>query len=130
MAADPLIGVDIKLNSGDLGYTQSGDLDLVGQVNPADNVWQAVALRLATTLATHLFASNYGTLMGQYVDEPITDDLQAQIEAEARKTILQDSRVASITSLTVTPGTGSITVAASIVTVSGDTVSGSVTIGG
>ncbi len=130
MPSDPSIGVDVKLNSGDLGYTQSGDLDLVGHIEPTDNIWQAVALRLTTTLGTYLFAPGYGTLLGQYIDEPITADLGGKIITEAQTTILQDTRVASVNNMQISQGSGNISLSFTIVTVSGGTKSGTVPIGG
>ncbi len=130
MAADPYIGVDLKLANGDLGYTLNGDLDLVGQNEPTDNVWQAVALRLTTALGTNLFADNYGTNSGQYVDEPLTADLQAKIKSEVETTILQDPRVSAVSNMTISQGTESLTLSFSITTVSGSTQSGTVQIGG
>ena len=129
---DPAIGVDIKLNQGDLGYTVNGDLDLVGNVNPADNVWQAVVLRLLTTLGTYIFENGYGTHARQYVDEPMTDDLKQKIRNETNTTGLSDPRVKKIVNLTVddssTPGAYQISFG--ILTVGGYSASGSVVVGG
>ncbi len=103
---DPAIGVDIKLDeTGDLAFTPSGDLDLVGNVQPADNVWQATVLRLLTTLGTYLFESGYGTKLRQQVGQPITDMLTQQIKTQITTTVLSDPRVKSILNLNVTQTT-------------------------
>jgi phage baseplate assembly protein W len=121
---DPLIGVDIKLNGNDLGVTQSGDLALIGQDNSADNVWQAVWLRLITTLGTYLFADEYGTQARQFIDEPITDKLLAALTTEASNTISQDPRVASISNLKVVQVDARIQISFGITTVSGSSAYG------
>lgn len=120
------IGIDIKLNTGDLGYTMTGDLMIVEDL---DNIWQVVTLRLTTTLGTYIFATDYGTKLGQFVDEPITTDLENEIMAEAKTTILQDSRITSVSNMQVTQDSG-LTLSFSIKTINGSTKSGSVTIGG
>ena len=131
MSADPAIGVDIKLTRGDLGYTRAGDLALVGDVSPEDNIWQAVVLRLTTILGTHLFAPNYGTRLGQYVDEPVTDDLESAIIAEAKTTILQDPRVASVSNMVMDASQNDqLSLSFSFTTISGQSKSGTVSIGG
>lgn len=116
---DPLIGVDIKLNGNDLGVTQSGDLDIIGQDDSADNVWQAVWLRLMTTLGTYLFADQYGTQARQFIDEPITDKLMAALKTEVSNTISTDPRVANISNLQVAQSGSQIQVSFGIATVSG-----------
>ena len=122
---DPLIGVDIELNGNDLGVTQSGDLALIGQVDSADNVWQAVWLRLMTTLGTYLFADEYGTQARQYVDEPITDEVLTALTTEISDTISQDQRVASISNLTVKENDSKqIAISFGIVTISGSSTYG------
>ena len=122
---DPLIGVDIELNGNDLGVTQSGDLALIGQVDSADNVWQAVWLRLMTTLGTYLFADEYGTQARQYVDEPITDEVLTALTTEISDTISQDPRVASISNLTVKENDSKqIAISFGIVTISGSSTYG------
>jgi phage baseplate assembly protein W len=128
-AADPAIGVDIYLNGGDLGYGQGGDLSLVGNVTPSSNIWQAINLRIITVLGSYNWQNGYGTLLSQYVDEPITDDLQTQIELEVKKTILQDQRVAAITNLGIVSTTGTISISLSIVDTSGIASSGTIAVG-
>jgi phage baseplate assembly protein W len=129
-AADPAIGVDIALNSGDLGYGQGGDLSLIGDAAPSDNVWQAINLRLITVLGTYNWQNGYGTLLGNFVDEPVTDDLQIQIEQEIKKNVLLDPRVVAITNLQLSFDSGSITVQLTVVDATGVTSSGSASVGG
>lgn len=121
---DPLIGVDIKLDNNDLGVDSNGDLALIGQDNSADNVWQAVWLRLLTTLGTYLFADNYGTKARQTVDEPITDKILASLKTQISTTISQDPRVASISKLTVTQNGSNIEVSFGITTINGSSAYG------
>jgi phage baseplate assembly protein W len=104
---DPLIGVDLKLDS-DLQADTKGDLMLVGQSNSADNVWQAVWLRIITTLGTYLFADNYGTQAREMVDEPITASMLSTLKSQIRDTISSDPRVASLTKLTVEQDTDTL----------------------
>ena len=128
MGVDPFIGVDIRLRKGDLGYTQSGDLDLIGNIDPLENIWQAVCLRLTIKRGTYPFGNKYGSTLGNYVDESLTDELKNRIITEAKQTILEDSRVASVLSLSVTQGDTSLNLTFSITTVTGRTKSGTVTI--
>jgi len=99
---DTNINVDIRLNDGDIGYSAQGDLDIVGNAIPADNVWQAVVLRLMTSLGTYLFAEDYGTRLRQYVEEPMTAALKKSITAQISATVTACEKVKKITSLTVT----------------------------
>jgi len=131
MAADPSIGVDLKLTDGDLTCTNTGDLALVGDIDPAENIWQAVSLRLITALGTYLFAKNYGTRVKQYIDEPITDDLVRKIKTEVNSTILQDSRVKAIANLKIDLSTlDAINISFGIITINGGSRYGTVLIGG
>lgn len=99
---DPAIGVDIRLSkTADIAVTPGGDIDLIGNVVPSQNVWQATALRLLTTLETYLFAEGYGTHLRQSIHAPITSALKKQIEAEVHRTILTDPRVKQINRLEV-----------------------------
>lgn len=99
---DPAIGVDLRLDgTADLGVTAGGDLDLVGNAVPAENVWQATLLRLMTTLGTYLFQSRYGTLLRKSVDAPMTVALEQQIRSTVNATVLGDRRVKQITRLAV-----------------------------
>lgn len=104
---DPAIGVDLCLTSaavpGDLAVTPSGDLQLIGNAAPLMDLWQATILRLITTLGTYLFASNYGTLARRFIDEPMTDSVQQQLQTEITNTVLSDPRIRAITTLQVTP---------------------------
>lgn len=131
MGADPFIGVDVKLINGDLGNTSIGDLDLVGNSDPMDNMRQAINLRLNTPLGKYYFAQGYGTQGGGYVDEPDTDANRKALEAEAKATILQDSRIARVTSITVIEGdTNQVKLNYSAITQSGTKLSGTAQMGG
>ena len=123
---DPAIGCDIRLDAGaDLAVTPGGDLDLIGNVRPQDNVWQATILRLITTLGTYLFENGYGTNLRQFVDQPMTPNLKRIIEAQINATVLSDPRVQEVTNLQVTQNTNlGYLVQLSFRTVSGETVSG------
>jgi phage baseplate assembly protein W len=117
---------DLKLTSGDLEGTINGGLALVSDL---DAIWQSVILRLTTTLGTNIFAPNYGTRLGRYVDEPLTDDLKEKIYTEVKTTILQDPRVKSISNIQVVQNNGFL-IYLTIVAVTGGIKSGSVQIGG
>lgn len=117
---------DLKLTSGDLEGTINGGLALV---NDLDAIWQSVILRLTTTLGTNIFAPNYGTRLGQYVDEPLTDDLKEKIYIEVKTTILQDPRVKSVSNIQVVQNNGFL-ISLTIIAVTGGIKSGSVQIGG
>lgn len=117
---------DLKLTSGDLEGTINGGLALVSDL---DDIWQSVILRLTTTLGTNIFAPNYGTRLGQYVDEPLTDDLKEKIYTEIKTTILQDPRVKSVSNIQVVQNNGFL-ISLTIVAVTGGIKSGSVQIGG
>lgn len=117
---------DLKLNSGDLQHTINGGIALVSGI---DSIWQSVILRLTTTLGTNIFAPNYGTRLGQYVDEPLMDDLKEKIYNEIKTTVLQDPRVKSVSNIQVVQNNGFI-VSLTIVAVDGVIKSGSVQIGG
>ena len=119
-------GTDIKLNTGDLGYTITGDLALIDGI---DNVWQSITLRLTTILGTNLFAQNYGTKLGQYVDEPITDNLLSKMKTEIKNTILADKRVKTVSNLQVIQDKGLI-LSFTITTINGISKSGTVKVGG
>lgn len=126
-----MLGVDLLFDQGDLGYTNTGDLALVGQVNPVDNIWQAVRLRLLTSLGSYLFTTDYGTNLRQFVDEPITDALKKQIRSEVETTILQDTRVNSIVNLSVSNPIGNtIQISFGIITIHGDSKYGAIELGG
>jgi phage baseplate assembly protein W len=130
---DKSIGVDIRLsNTGDLAVTSSGDIDLVGNITPAENVWQATILRLLTTLETYLFEDSYGTNLRQSIEEPMTELLQQRIKNQVNTTVLSDPRVKKITSLTITQNTNpqGYQISLGIITASGQSASGIVTIGG
>jgi len=120
------IGTELKLNNGDLAYTMDGNLMLVEGI---DNIWQSVTLSLTTTKGTNVFNSKYGTLLGKYVDEPITELLESKIASEVETTVLQDPRVTKVSNINVT-GNNGLTVSFSILTISGEAKSGSVTVGG
>jgi phage baseplate assembly protein W len=104
---DPAIGVDICLTStavpGDLALTPSGDLQLIGNTVPLQNIWQATILRLITTLRTYIFAetTDYGTKARQFIDQPMTATVQQQLQTEITNTILQDPRIKQVNTLTV-----------------------------
>lgn len=133
--ANPAIGVDLRLDAtGDLAVTPGGDLALVGDQVPSDNVWQAVALRLLTGLGTYLWdVDGYGTRARQMVDAPMTDVNQAALEAEVRSTVLSDPRVTEVVALDVAPvddaGDG-LAASMQLTDVSGANVGGAVTVGG
>lgn len=134
---DPAIGVDLRLDpTADLATTPSGDLDLIGNDIPMQNVWQAVVLRLITTLGTYLFQVdeddnlNYGTTLRRSIDMPMTSELKQKIETEVANTVLSDPRVQQITRLEVTQTTApdGYQIGLSIVTVSSQSVGGTITI--
>ncbi|MHB1651675.1 MAG: contractile injection system sheath initiator [Desulfitobacteriaceae bacterium] len=128
MGADPFIGVDIRLRKGDLGYTQTGDLDLIGNVDPLENMWQAVELRLNTIRGKYYFIKKFGSNLGTYVEEPLTDNLAPSIEADAKNAILEDPRIASLANFNAVIQANSITLNFTITTATGQSKSGSVTI--
>lgn len=131
MGADPFIGVDIKLLNGDLANNSIGDLDLVGDVDPMDNMRQAINMRLGTPLGKYYFAQGYGTNAGEYIDEPDTDTNRNSLEAEAKATILEDPRIITVSSVTVTTtSTNQVTLAYSAITKGGTTLTGTAQIGG
>jgi phage baseplate assembly protein W len=131
LSTDPAIGVDLKLqNDGDLGATSTGDLDLAGDNKSIDNLVQSVRLRIITTLGTNYFSDGFGSNIRQYVDEPLTDDLQKQIRTEVQDTVLRDSRVQAISNISISEGSNSWVLSFAITAVNGETQSGSVTIGG
>ena len=102
---DPSIGIDLCLTSaavpGDLAVTPAGDLMLIGNIAPLQNLWQATILRLITTLGTYLFASQYGTKARQFIDQPMTDSVQQQLQTEITNTVLSDPRIRQINTLNV-----------------------------
>jgi phage baseplate assembly protein W len=125
--------VDLRLDhTGDLAVTPSGDLDLVGNAVPIQNIWQAVTLRLLTTLGTYLFQDGYGTLLRRFVAQPMTPSLRQQIKNEVNTTVLADPRVKQITRLEVAQSTDpqGYQIALSIVTVSSQTIGGTLTVTG
>ena len=132
---DPSIGVDIRLDtaaSSDLSVTPNGDLDLVGNVEPAQNVWQSTILRLLTTLGTYFFQDGYGTALRQYIDAPMTDVLTQQIKTEVNRTILSDPRVQQITNLEVKASTDpqGYQIVLTFITVSSQAIGGIITVTG
>lgn len=132
-APDPAIGVDIRLNGdSDLAATPGGDLDLIGNAVPAQNVWQATILRLLTTLGTYFFQDGYGTLLRRFVDEPMTEQVRQQIQSEVNTTVLSDPRVQQISNLAVaqTDDPLGYQIALSFLTVSSQSVGGIITVTG
>lgn len=128
---DNYIGVDLRLTNGDLGYTNRGDLALIGDIEPINNIWQATIIRLTTTLGTYLFANNYGTQAKQFVDEPITDSLKQRLKTEINKTILQDPRIKAMVNLTIDLSIPSvIQVSFGIISITGASKYGTATING
>lgn len=132
---DPAIGVDLRLDATqDLAVTPSGDLDLIGNAVPMENVWQATALRLLSTLGTYVFqpvADVYGTELRKSIEEPITSALSGRLEAEITKTVLADPRVARIERLSITQATDWVgfQIELAFSTFSGQTVGGQIPIG-
>ena len=130
MAIDPFIGSDLKLNNGDLAYTSRGDLDLVGVTNPKDNMTQAINLRLSTQLGTYQFASDYGSNLGKYVDEPITPKLETDIQSEVKTTLAKDLRIDTVGTVQVSTSGDTVQVQLTATTKTGITVSTAIPIGG
>jgi len=126
MGKDPFIGVDLRLHNGDLGYSQLGDIDMIGDQDPTENVWQAVVLRLTTIRGENYFVSEFGSNSGSFVDEPLTDNLKSRIEADAKNAILEDPRIASIVNFSVTQDGNSLLMTFTIITMTGQTKTGSV----
>lgn len=118
--------IDLKLNSGDLGYTNTGDLDITSGI---DAIWQSISLRLQTSLGSNLFDSSYGGSIGNFVDEPITDDMKKLITSEANNIISQDERVQSVTNIIVENDNG-ISLTFGITTSDGNSKTGTVMMGG
>jgi phage baseplate assembly protein W len=130
---DPTIGVDLRLSAAcDLAVSPTGDLDLVGNAVPIENIWQATILRLITTLGTYFFEDGYGTKLRQFVDAPMTATLQRQIETEISTTVLTDPRVKQIAALTVTQTTSpsGYQIAMNIITSSSQTIGGTLMVTG
>lgn len=124
------IGVDFKL-SDDIQIDTTGDLQLIGQNNAADNVWQAVWLRIITTLGTYLFAKNYGTTVKQAIDDPITSQRLTNLKNQIRNSITADNRVASLNNLSVEQDSNAlnhIVVSFGIITVNGQSSYGTATL--
>ena len=131
MVSDPFIGVDVKLIDGDLANNSIGDLDLVGDIDPIDNMRQAISLRLETPLGKYYFAQGYGTSAADYIDEPTTDGNKKSLQAEAKATILEDPRIALVNAVTVSEtGTNQLTLYYSATTKSGRPFTGTAQIGG
>ena len=125
MGSDPFIGVDVKLINGDLGNNSIGDLDLVGNLDPMDNMRQALNIRLITPLGKYYFAQGFGTVAVNYVDEVYTDYNRNNLEAEARVTIMQDPRIDKVESITVTStDTNQVVLSYSAITKSGIKLTG------
>jgi len=131
MAKDPFIGVDIRLINGDIGHSTIGDLELVGNVDPMDNMRQALNMRLTTPLGKYYFAQGYGTRSGNYVDEPNTEYTRNNLEAEARATILEEQRIDKVESIVVSsPSTNQMALSYSAITKTGTRLTDTVQIGG
>lgn len=119
---------DLKLNNGDLGYNAAGDLNIVSDI---DNIWQGINLRLTTKLGNNMFAGNkYGTNLGDYVDEDITDSLKQKIIKEVKKSIIQDSRISSVANVKITSSTSKLILYLTVILSNGVVTKGNVTIGG
>jgi hypothetical protein len=92
-STDPL-GTDLLLDhNGDLVTTTSGSLDFATQ---QDNVAQAVRMNLTTIPFTYLWGNDVGTVLAQYVDEPITDSIEKEIENIIVEKLIGDSRILQV----------------------------------
>lgn len=97
-STDPL-GTDLALGTnGDLTLTMSGSLDVA---TDADNAAQAVRINMTTTPVTYLWGNDVGTLLAQYVDAPITQDLQNTIINAVTELVESDPRILQVEAVTI-----------------------------
>lgn len=117
---------DLKLHNADLDYTTSGDLKIVSNI---EDIWQQINLKLMTKSGDNLFAnSDYGTNLGSYVDENITDDIKKEIVSEVSNAILQDKRIDAVKNVSITSSASTLTLNITIVLNDGTVTSRNITL--
>lgn len=92
-STDPL-GTDLKLDeNGDLVAMASG---AIYTVSNEDNVAQAARVGLKTIPSTYLWGGDIGTTLAQYVDQPITPDVEIEIQNIIVETMSNDPRILQV----------------------------------
>jgi phage baseplate assembly protein W len=95
---DPL-GTDLQLDAnGDLVIDRSGSLQTV---TAEENVQQALRVNLATSPDTYLWDEDVGTHLVEYVDEPITSEMEKEIIAIVTDKALEDDRILDVSEVIV-----------------------------
>lgn len=97
-STDPL-GTDIKLDeNGDLVVDTSGSLFVI---TGADNMAQAVRVNLQTLPYTFLWDGDVGTELASYVDQPITLDIEKEIQDLITAKLQQDDRIVGVSQVVI-----------------------------
>ena len=95
-STDPL-GTDIKLDeNGDLVVDMAGSLFTI---TDADNALQSIRVSLQTIPETYQWDGDVGTELAAYVDEPITEDTEKEIQDMIVEAILQDDRILEVSDI-------------------------------
>lgn len=95
---DPL-GTDLRLDdNGDLVITMSGSLDVVTQ---ADNAAQSVRIDLTTVPDLYLWDGDVGTGLAVYVDAPLTQFNEQQIQNIVIDKVQSNPRILTVQSVDV-----------------------------
>ncbi|NRD80278.1 hypothetical protein HPT25_23430 [Bacillus sp. BRMEA1] len=97
-STDPL-GTDIQLDAnGDLVITISGSLQTVSN---EDNVQQALRVNTTTVPDTYLWDEEIGSYLLNYVDEPITPEIEKEIISIVTEKALEDDRILDVSEVIV-----------------------------
>lgn len=97
-STDPL-GTDIVLDSnGDLAIDTSGSFQTLSN---NENVQQALRILLATAPNTYYWDDNVGSNLVNYVNEPITSQLEQEITSLVTEKALEDSRIIEVTQVLI-----------------------------
>lgn len=97
-STDPL-GTDIKLDeNGDLVVDMAGSLFTI---TDADNAVQAIRVSLQTIPTTYLWDGDVGTELAVNVNEPITEDMEKDIQDMITDTLLQDDRILEVSQIMI-----------------------------